>query len=365
MASTIMTSEMADMAVSREHSILWQAVLARDARRDGTFFFAVKSTGIYCRPSCAARRPRRENVVFFRQPEEAEHAGFRPCQRCRPRAAADHHSQAGMARAVCRYIESHLDEPITLARLARVFRKSPFHLQRTFKAAVGITPREYADSRRMERFKGELKAGRSVTHALYDAGYSSSSRLYERAGAELGMTPDAYRRGAIGMDIHYTIAESPIGRMLVGATRKGVCLVRFGDSDEELEAGLRREYPYAVKKRDDEALLSWRNALLEHLRGHTPDARLPLDIRATAFQKRVWNYLQQIPRGGTRSYSDVARAIGRPQAVRAVARACATNPVSIAIPCHRVIGSDGSLTGYAWGIEKKKKLLEMEKKPVK
>jgi len=337
-------------------------VLVRDARHDGTFFFAVKSTGIYCRPSCAARRPRRENVVFFRRPEEAEHAGFRPCQRCRPRAAADHHSQSGMARAVCRYIESHLDEPVTLAQLARVFHRSPFHLQRTFKAVVGITPREYADSRRMERFKSELKAGRTVTHALYDAGYSSSSRLYERAGAELGMTPDAYRRGAIGMDIHYTIAESPIGRMLVGATRKGVCLVRFGDSDEELEAGLRREYPYAVKKRDDQALCAWRDALLEHLRGHTPDARLPLDIRATAFQKRVWNYLQQIPRGRTQSYSEVARGIGRPRAVRAVARACATNPVSIAIPCHRVIGSDGSLTGYAWGIEKKKKLLEMERK---
>jgi AraC family transcriptional regulator of adaptative response/methylated-DNA-[protein]-cysteine methyltransferase len=164
------------------------------------------------------------------------------------------------------------------------------------------------------------------------------------------------------MDIHYTIAESPIGRMLVGATRKGVCLVRFGDSDEELEAGLRREYPYAVKKRDDQALCAWRDALLEHLRGHTPDGRLPLDIRATAFQKRVWNYLQQIPRGRTQSYSEVARGIGRPRAVRAVARACATNPVSIAIPCHRVIGSDGSLTGYAWGIEKKKKLLEMEGK---
>lgn len=352
---------MADRAASRERSALWQAVLARDARRDGTFFFAVKSTGIYCRPSCAARRPRRENVLFFRRPEEAEHAGFRPCQRCRPRTAVDHHSQSGMARAVCRYIESHLDEPVTLSKLARAFRKSPFHLQRTFKAALGITPREYADSRRMERFKSELKAGRTVTHALYDAGYSSSSRLYERAGAELGMTPDAYRRGAIGMDIHYTVAESPIGRMLVGATRRGVCLVRFGDSDAELEQGLRREYPYAVKKRDDESLCAWRDALLEHLQGHTPDARLPLDIRATAFQKRVWNYLRQIPRGRTRSYSEVARAIGRPRAVRAVARACATNPVSIAIPCHRVIGSDGSLTGYAWGIEKKRKLLEIEK----
>jgi len=353
---------MTELAAIHENSAWWQAVLARDARRDGTFFFCVKTTGIYCRPSCPARRPRRENVVFFRRPEEAEHAGFRPCQRCRPRAAADHQSQSGMARAVCRYIESHLDEPLTLGKLSRVFHKSPFHLQRTFKAAVGITPREYADSRRMERFKNELKAGRTVTHALYDAGYSSSSRLYERAGAELGMTPDAYRRGAIGMDIHYTLAASPIGRMLVGATRKGVCLVRFGDSDEELEAGLRREFPYAVKKRDDESLHAWRDLLLEHLRGHTPDARLPLDIRATAFQKRVWNYLQQIPRGRTRSYSEVARAIGRPRAVRAVARACATNPVSIAIPCHRVIGSDGNLTGYAWGIEKKKKLLEMERK---
>lgn len=353
------------MAANRERSTLWQAVLTRDARRDGTFFMGVKSTGIYCRPSCPARRPRRENVVFFRRPEQAERAGFRPCLRCRPRSAENQNSQSALARQVCRYIDVHLDEPVTLSRLARVFRKSPFHLQRTFKAAVGITPREYADSRRMERFKGELKAGRSVTHALYDAGYSSSSRLYERAGAELGMTPDAYRRGAIGMDIHYTISESPIGRMLVGATRKGVCLVRFGDSDEELESGLRREYPYAVKKRDDEALLSWRDALLEHLRGHTPDARLPLDIQATAFQKRVWNYLRQIPRGRTRSYADVANAIGNPKAVRAVAQACATNPVAVAIPCHRVIGSDGSLTGYAWGVEKKKKLLEMEKRPVR
>jgi AraC family transcriptional regulator of adaptative response/methylated-DNA-[protein]-cysteine methyltransferase len=253
-----------------------------------------------------------------------------------------------------------LDEPVTLRTLGSVFRQSPFHLQRSFKSALGISPREYADSCRMERFKRQLQAGRSVTHAMYDAGYGSTSRLYERTASQLGMTPDAYRRGAIGTPIHFTCADSPLGRMLVAATPKGICAVRFGHSDAELEQGLRREYPFAVRKRDDGALAGYCKTLVEYLRGEKRDATLPLDIQATAFQRRVWRYLQAIPRGATRSYGQVARALGEPSAARAVARACATNPVAVVIPCHRVTRGDGDLGGYRWGVMRKRKLLATE-----
>ncbi|HSA93195.1 MAG TPA: bifunctional DNA-binding transcriptional regulator/O6-methylguanine-DNA methyltransferase Ada [Terriglobales bacterium] len=337
---------------------LWEAVLARDPSRDGEFYFAVKTTGVYCRPSCASRRPRRENVVFFRRPDEAEGAGFRACLRCRPRSTGN--PRQARVQEVCRYIESHLDEPVTLRTLGSVFQQSPFHLQRSFKSALGISPREYADSCRMERFKRQLQAGRSVTHAMYDAGYGSTSRLYERTASQLGMTPDAYRRGAIGTPIHFTCADSPLGRMLVAATPKGICAVRFGHSDAELEQGLRREYPFAVRKRDDGALAGYCKTLVDYLRGEKRDATLPLDIQATAFQRRVWRYLQAIPRGTTRSYGQVARALGQPSAARAVARACATNPVAVVIPCHRVTRGDGDLGGYRWGVRRKKTLLGME-----
>lgn len=340
----------------------WQAVQARDASQDGRFVFAVSTTGVYCCPSCPSRRPRRENVSFFQQPEQAEKAGFRACLRCRPKAIGGN-GRLQLVRAVCRYIEQHLDEPLTLARLGREFQQSRFHLQRTFKSVLGITPKSYADSCRMNQLKSNLRAGDSVTRAMYDAGYSSSSRLYERTASQLGMTPDKYRRGAVATKIHYTCTDSPLGRMLVAATDKGICAIQFADNDEELEQGLKHEFPFAIRHRANDEMRAWKENLLGKLRGQRINTALPLDIRATAFQRRVWSYLQSIPLGETRSYAAVAKAIGQPSASRAVARACASNPVALAIPCHRIVRSSGDLGGYRWGVERKKALLEMERRP--
>jgi len=265
-------------------------------------------------------------------------------------------------KAICRFIEQHLDEPLPLQRLGHEFHQSPFHLQRRFKAVLGITPREYADSCRLRLLKRNLQAGDSVTRAMYDAGYGSSSRLYERTASQLGMTPDKYRRGAIAATIRYACADSPLGRMLIAATERGICAIQFARSDGELIEGLKREFPFAVRKSDNNGLASWVGALLQHMQDKDADSSLPLDIRATAFQRRVWRYLQSIPFGATRSYSQVAKAIGKPRAARAVARACATNPVAVAIPCHRVIREDGGMGGYRWGIERKRALLEMEQR---
>ncbi|HET7440154.1 MAG TPA: bifunctional DNA-binding transcriptional regulator/O6-methylguanine-DNA methyltransferase Ada [Terriglobales bacterium] len=339
----------------------WQAVLNRDQSLDGAFVFGVSSTGVYCRPSCPAKRPRRENVQFFRLPEEAEKAGYRACLRCRPKAA-NGNAQADMVRSVCRYIEQHLDEPVTLGRLAAVFHRSPFHLQRTFKSVLGVTPRAYADSCRLTSLKRNLQAGHNVTRAMYDAGYGSSSRLYERTASQLGMTPDKYRRGAIAASIRYTCTDSPLGRMLVAATDKGVCSIQFANSDDELQEGLKHEFPFASRKRDDAAMQPWTEALLRQMVGEKPNSTLPLDIQATAFQRRVWSYLQSIPFGETQSYSKVAKGIGQPNATRAVARACATNPVAVAIPCHRVVRENGDMGGYRWGVQRKQTLLDLERK---
>jgi AraC family transcriptional regulator of adaptative response/methylated-DNA-[protein]-cysteine methyltransferase len=337
----------------------WNAVLARDASLDGDFFFGVSSTGVYCRPSCPAKRPRRENVTFFRRPEDAEKAGYRACLRCRPKSAI-RNPQTDAVKRICRYIEQHLDEAVTLERLGAAFNLSPFYLQRTFKKALGITPRAYADSCRMRLLKRNLQAGQSVTHALYDAGYSSSSRLYERTASQLGMTPDKYRRGAVAAAIRYTCTDSPLGRMLVAATDTGICAIQFADTDDELIEGLKREFPFANRRREDESMRPWTKTLLAHMAGHRLSRALPLDIQATAFQRRVWTHLQSLPFGVTESYGQVAKAIGRPTAARAVARACATNPVAVAIPCHRVVREDGKMGGYRWGIERKRALLQLE-----
>src|SRR6202142_1366931 len=296
---------------SESLDLRWQAVQARDARQDGKFVFAVSSTGVYCRPSCPARRPRRENVTFFSKPDHAEKAGYRACLRCRPRAIGGN-GTTEMVKAMCRYIEHHLDEPLTLARLGTEFHQSPFHLQRTFKSVLGITPRAYADSCRMNQLKDNLRAGHSVTRAMYDAGYSSSSRLYERTASQLGMTPDKYRRGAIAAPIRYTCADSPLGRMLIAATDKGICAIQFADSDGELEQGLRHEFPFANRRRDDEAMQSWKKDLLRQMRGQPLNAALPLDIQATAFQRRVWAHLQSSPLGVTGSDAAVPKGIGQP-----------------------------------------------------
>src|SRR6202166_2251436 len=297
----------------------WAAVLARDGASDGRFVFAVSSTGVYCRPSCPSKRPRRENVTFFRKPQEAEKAGFRECLRCRPKAVTGNPWQE-LIKSVCRYIEQHLDEPVTLARLGTEFHQSPFHLQRTFKSVLGITPKAYANSCRMRGFRQNLKAGHSVTRAMHDAGYNSTSRLYSRTAAELGMDPAKYRRGAIAAPIRYTCADSPLGRMLIAATDKGICAIQFANSDGELEQGLRHEFPFAIRRRDDDAMQAWKKDLLRQMRGKRLNAALPLDIQATAFQRRVWSHLQSIPFGKTNSYAEVASAIGQPTATRAVAR---------------------------------------------
>src|SRR5712692_2419199 len=337
----------------------WRSVLARDARADGTFVYAVRSTGVYCRPSCASRRPRRRQVVFFPRPESAEQSGFRACRRCRPRLAP-HNSQAELIGRVCRYIDSHGDGPLTLPALAAQAGLGPHHLQRLFRRVLGITPRQYAETRRLGALKKKLQEGTDVTTAIYAVGYGSSSRLYERSDAGLGMTPATYRRGGCGMRIAYTLVDSPLGRLLVAATARGVSAVYLGDSDPPLEAALRKEYPQAEIRRDTNGLSSWLRAIVRHLSGRQPSLDLPVDVQATAFQRRVWEALRAIPYGRTRSYSQIARALGRPKATRAVARACAANPVSVIVPCHRVVREDGGLAGYRWGLERKQALLEQE-----
>lgn len=350
---------------SPDSEAYWRAVQDRDRSFDGRVFFGVRSTGIYCRPSCPARRPRREQVVFFRIPEAAERAGFRSCLRCRPRNAAISDPQVEMVRRACLYIEGHVGEAPTLDDLSSHTGVSPYHLQRVFKRITGITPRQYAEATRLDQFKNGVKKGATVTEAMYDAGYGSSSRLYESAPARLGMTPADYRRGGKGVRIRYTISDCSLGRLLVAGTEKGVCSVRLGDSDKELEAHLASEYPAADVTRDEESLSSWVEQLVSHLNGERPHLDLPLDVQATAFQWSVWEKLREIPYGSTRSYSEVAQSMGRPTATRAVARACATNPVALMIPCHRVVREDKSLGGYRWGIERKKTLLEQERLAVK
>ncbi len=335
----------------------WQAVIARDASRDGVFVFAVTSTGVYCRPSCPSRRPRRERVRFFSRPDEAERAGFRACLRCRPR---DADSRIKTVESICQFLREHTDEPVTLAALGERFGMNPFHLQRVFKSVLGVSPREFVDALRMKSFKSQLRSGRSVTDAIYEAGFGSSSRLYERSGPQLGMTPATYQRGGKGMFIRYTTLDSPVGRMLLAATDHGVCAISIGESDGGLLEGLRREFPDATLRRGDVVLRRWVRALLEQLHGERPLPQLPLDVQATAFQRRVWEHLQSIPYGTTKSYGEVARAIGQASSARAVASACASNPVAVAIPCHRVVRGTGDLGGYRWGAERKKALLQME-----
>jgi AraC family transcriptional regulator of adaptative response/methylated-DNA-[protein]-cysteine methyltransferase len=343
---------------------LWEATLHRDSRLDGFFYYAVVTTGVYCRPSCPSRRPRRENVRFFREREEAERAGFRACLRCQPADPATRHPQAELVRRVCRRIEANLDGPFTLDALGRELGLSPFHLQRTFKSVAGISPRAYADACRLETLKAGLRRGEPVTRAMVDAGYGSSSRFYERTATQLGMAPTQYRSGGAGEAIRYGIAASPVGKLLIAATGKGICAIRLGDSRRDLEAALRQEFRAAHLQPDDGAIARWSALIVEHLGGQRPRLDLPLDIQATAFQRLVWEHLRTIPRGETESYAEVAAAIGRPKAARAVARACAANSVAIAIPCHRVIRQDGTAGSYRWGIARKQRILEMEKRQI-
>ncbi|HVF09853.1 MAG TPA: bifunctional DNA-binding transcriptional regulator/O6-methylguanine-DNA methyltransferase Ada [Abditibacteriaceae bacterium] len=340
----------------------WQAVLGRDEYSAGAFVYGVRSTLIFCRPSCPSRRPQREQVRFFALPELAVKAGFRPCKRCRPDQPVK--VQVARVQAACRLIEAHLDKPLSLAELSRQVGGSSYHLQRTFKQVTGITPREYADALRLGQLKTKLQDGETVLGALYDAGYGSSRGLYERAPAQLGMTPATYQRGGKGANIIFSIAPCPLGLLLVAATQKGICAVSLGDSAETLEVALHKEFPAAEVRRDEAQLHGWLQALLRFLEGQEPHLDLPLDVQATAFQRRVWQVLHSINYGETRTYAQVAAAGGQPTAVRAVARACATNPVALVVPCHRVVRGDGSLGGYRWGLERKKKLLAQERNAV-
>ena len=343
-----------------DYDVAWTAVLEHDGRFDRRFVYAVTSTGIYCRPSCPSRRPRRDRVAFFPDPRAAERAGYRPCRRCRPRHVGPSRAEECVARAR-EFLDAHPGESITLEHLGREVGMSPHHLQRTFKRLAGVTPREYAAARRLDRFRSHLKRGDTVSRATYEAGYGSGSRVYEQADARLGMTPAAYRRGGRGMRVRFTIVDSPLGRLLVGATEKGVCAVTLGESDVALEAALRGEYPAASIERDDSGQDEWVAAIVRYL-SVAPVAGLdvPLDVQATAFQWRVWKALREIPPGNTRSYSAIAAELGVPTAARAVARACARNPLALVVPCHRVVRGNGELGGYRWGVERKRQLLARE-----
>jgi AraC family transcriptional regulator of adaptative response/methylated-DNA-[protein]-cysteine methyltransferase len=343
----------------------WQAVLAKDKGFDGRFLFGVLTTGVFCRPSCPARRPLRRNVRFYATPAEAEQDGLRPCLRCRPLAGAD--PQGARMAELCAYLREQCDsgEDLSLEMLGRRVGLSPSHLQRTFKATIGVTPRQYLEACRLELLKRGLRTAESVTQAIYDAGFGSSSRVYERVDSRLGMTPSEYRAGGRDVAISFAYSETPLGPMMVGATDRGLCFVQFGSSREALHAALRKEYPKASLQAVEEpysgTLQAWMEALRRHLAGSLPRLDLPLAVRASAFQQEVWRYLQSIPYGEVRSYSQVAQALGRPRATRAVAQACASNRTALVIPCHRVIRADGDLGGYRWGVERKQQLLELEK----
>ena len=334
----------------------WQQVLSHDS--SAAFFYAVTTTGVFCRPSCTSRRPLRVNVRFFRSVGEAQAAGFRPCKRCRPATAF-----SSALDKVREHIEAHLDRAVPLAELGRVAGLSPFTVQRLFKQALGVSPLQYQRALRAGSLRNALKQGGTVTNAIYQAGFSSSSRAYE--GAQLGMTPARFAHGGRGEQITYTTARSQFGWLVVGATARGLCWLALGATADEAEASLREEFPLATLGRDP-SLANIVEAALAVVGGSAEqsaageDFTLSLDLRGTAFQLRVWQALRAIPRGETRSYSQLARELGNPNATRAVARACATNRVAIVVPCHRVVGVTGSLTGYRWGVERKRELLKAE-----
>ena len=337
----------------------WEAVVARDPEYADRFLYGVVTTGIYCRPGCASRAPQRKHVRFFGSSAEAEEAGFRPCKRCRPDREGPSAAQRGVERAR-EYLDAHLDETVGLEHLARMTHMSAYHLQRTFKRYTGLTPREYVETQRMSRLKERLRAGSTVSRATFDAGFGSASRVYERSDVHLGMTPAAYRRGGAGVRIRCAVERTPLGWVLVAATDRGLCAVTMGDDAATLEAELRGEYPRATIDAADDDLLARVAAIVAYLHGEGHIPELPLDLQASAFRWRVWKALQQIPYGETRSYGEIAASIDAPGSARAIAQACAGNPVALVIPCHRVLRGDARPSGYRWGAERKLRLLELE-----
>lgn len=338
----------------------WRAVLARDRSADGRFVYAVESTGIYCRPSCPSRRPARKNVRFYPDGSGAEREGFRPCRRCGEALAPRRQQELALVRRVCELLGRNGSEPASLASLGAATAVSPFSLRRVFTRVTGVSPRAYAEAKRFGNLRQSLRKENTVSTATFAAGFGSSSRLYEHASQKLGMTPGAYRRGGDGEVIRYTVSPTDLGAALVAVTGKGVCAVKLGDTAAVLERELRSEFPEARLERADHALDAVSRRVVRILEGGSADSDLPLDIRGTAFQARVWRELARIPAGQTRTYGEVAQAIGRPRAVRAVASAIAANRLAVVVPCHRVVRRDGGLGGYRWGVERKETLLKRE-----
>jgi AraC family transcriptional regulator, regulatory protein of adaptative response / methylated-DNA-[protein]-cysteine methyltransferase len=337
---------------------LWDAFHAEIDAPLGQLFMGVRTTGIYCRPGCPARQPKRSNVRFFATATAAERSGFRACKRCHPNAIQPDPKLA-VVEAACRYIDEHYEDDVRLDALADAIGVSAQTLQRTFREVIGITPRVYARERRLDQFRDELRQGSDVSRAIYGAGFSSPSRVYERAVDNLGMTPARYRRGGEAQHLRVALGRSPFGVVGVGRTEAGICSVRLGDAPDDVLSAIRAEFPRAeiTLVEDDPDL----KRIVDHVVDGTSIADLPLDLQGTAFQRKVWTELRRIPRGEQRSYQYVARQIGTPAAVRAVANACAANPTALAVPCHRVVRADGQLCGYRWGVERKQAILDLEK----
>jgi AraC family transcriptional regulator of adaptative response/methylated-DNA-[protein]-cysteine methyltransferase len=357
-----MRTSRAAQAAATQDDLRWTAVAARDPRADGRFFYSVKTTGVYCRPSCASRPARPENVAFHDTAAEAERAGFRPCKRCRPdRPASQADEQAALVAGLCRFIAA-ADTPPTLNELARQAGLSPHHLHRVFKQVTGLTPKAYADANRAQRVRQELQSGRSVTEAIYGAGFGSNGRFYEASDALLGMTPSAYRAGGTDTAIRFAVGPCSLGEILVAQSDRGICAIAIGDDPEALVRELQDRFPQARLIGGDAGFERTVAQVVGLVEAPGLGLDLPLDVRGTAFQQRVWQALRQVPPGETVSYAEIARRIGAPSSVRAVAQACGANTLAVAIPCHRVVRRDGGLSGYRWGVERKRALLEREAK---
>ncbi len=337
----------------------WAAVVARDAKADGSFYYSVKTTGVYCRPSCGARLPRPQNIAFHATRLDAEQAGFRPCKRCKPDRPALAERHANMITAACRWIED-ADEAPNLETLAAQAGMSPYHFHRVFKAVAGVTPKAYAAAHRANRVRDGLSRGERVTDAIFDAGYNSNARFYEQSNALLGMTPSDWRRGGANAEIRFAIGECSLGAILVACSEKGICAILLGDDPDRLARDLQDQFANARLIGDDAQFAKLVARVVGFVEAPQRGLDLPLDVRGTAFQQRVWAALRQIPAGVTASYGEVAERIGAPKAVRAVAQACASNKIAVAIPCHRVVRNDGALSGYRWGVERKRALLDSE-----
>jgi AraC family transcriptional regulator of adaptative response/methylated-DNA-[protein]-cysteine methyltransferase len=337
----------------------WDAVVRRDAAADGRFVYSVRSTGVYCRPSCGSRRARRENVAFHADPAAAERAGFRPCKRCNPAGASTAQQQAALVAQACRAIETAEEMP-RLDALAESAGLSPYHFHRVFKAVTGLTPRAYAAAHRHQRLRDRLPGSARVTDAIYDAGYGSNGRFYATSTEVLGMTPGRFRTGGPGAAVRFAVGQCSLGAILVAATDKGVCAILLGDEPEALVHDLQDRFPRAELIGGDARFEQWVAQVVGLVEAPQVGLELPLDVRGTAFQQRVWQALREIPPGRTASYAEIAERIGQPKSVRAVAQACGANPLAVAIPCHRVVRRDGGLSGYRWGVERKRTLLQRE-----